>query len=555
MRRLTLFVLLSVSCAVSFAVAVRAQGQVPAHPASADFVAPGPVVPLAPPLMLAMGGLRQAALAAHIAFLAAPSLEGRGLGSPGLDSAAEYVAASLALAGIAPLPEPRTGKAADSYFHPVPLREIRHPSGHVTIDLRRGDASDSRMFLAGIDVLLPELPPETFSAPVVFGGYGIREETPARDDYRDLDVKGKVVLLIGGLPPGPEWQRPELASRYGSDGIRQRFAAKVQIAGALGARAVIAIEREGFASALDAAGASPAPTFFVPFDDVGPAGVPVIRASSRVAHAILERDRQTGTPDQSEQPRILAGVTATVTVTGDERLIWSRNVMGVVRGSDSKLRDDVVIIGAHMDHLGRSGETIYPGADDNASGVAALIEIAKAFAASGHAPRRTLIFAFWTGEEEGKLGSGHYVRHPAWPLERTSVYLNLDMIGHPWTAGELKALVTDSHLERGAEFLAAVRPADFIELGVAERAPDLAPVLVQAARATGLGLHLDRTDGRSGGSDYRDFARKGRPWVRFFGNYFDGYHEPTDTVANLDAGQVLKMTRLALASAWLLADR
>jgi len=135
------------------------------------------------------------------------------------------------------------------------------------------------------------------------------------------------------------------------------------------------------------------------------------------------------------------------------------------------------------------------------------------------------------------------------------VYLNLDMIGHPWTPEELKTLVADTRLEKGADFLAAVKPADFIELGVAEWAPDLGPVLVQAARATGLALHLDWTDGKNGGSDYRDFARKGRPWVRFFGNFFDGYHEPTDTVERLDAGQVLKMTRLALASAWLLADR
>lgn len=551
MRRRTLSVLLAVSCAV----ALRAQDQAPVRPASADFVAPGPVVPLAPPLMSAIGGLRQAVLAAHIAFLAAPGLEGRGLGSRGLDSAAEYVAASLALAGIAPVPEPGTGKSGASHFHSVPLREIRHPSGRVTVDLRRGEATDSRTFLAGVDVLLPELPPETFSAPVVFGGYGIREANPARDDYHDLDVKGKVVLLIAGLPPGPEWQRPDLVSRYGADSPRQRFAAKLQIAGTLGARAVLAVEGPDFPSKLASGTDAPAPVFFVPYDDVPQDTPPVFRVSAQVGDAILSAAGSAGAPAQAVQPRPLAGVTCTVALAGDERLTVSRSVIGMIRGADPALRDEAVIIGAHMDHLGRSGETLYPGADDNASGVAALLEIAKAFAASGRAPRRTLIFAFWTGEEEGKLGSGHYVRHPAWPLERTSVYLNLDMIGHPWTSEELKTLVTDTRLEKGAEFLAAVKPADFVELGVAEWAPDLGPVLVQAARGVGLALHLDRTDGKSGGSDYRDFARKGRPWVRFFGNYFDGYHEPIDTAGRVDAGQVLKMTRLALASAWLLAER
>ena len=100
-------------------------------------------------------------------------------------------------------------------------------------------------------------------------------------------------------------------------------------------------------------------------------------------------------------------------------------------GTDPVLRDHAVVIGAHVDHLGRSGDTIYPGADDNASGVAALLEMARAFASSPVKPKRSLAFAFWTGEEEGKLGSGYYVRHPHWPLERTAVYLNLDMIGHP----------------------------------------------------------------------------------------------------------------------------
>jgi Zn-dependent M28 family amino/carboxypeptidase len=245
----------------------------------------------------------------------------------------------------------------------------------------------------------------------------------------------------------------------------------------------------------------------------------------------------------------------TLTFSGDERLVLSRNVIGMVPGSDPALRDEAVIVGAHFDHLGRARGVVHPGADDNASGTAALIEIARAFAAAGRAPKRTVVFAFWTGEEEGHLGSAHYVRSPAWPLERTPVYLNLDMIAHPWTADELRTLVTDAKLAQGDRFLASVKPADFVELGVADSAPDLGPVLVRAARATGLALHLDWTDGKSGGSDYRAFARKGRPFVRFFGNYFDGYHEPTDTIEKLDPGQVLKMARLALASAWLFADR
>ena len=198
---------------------------------------------------------------------------------------------------------------------------------------------------------------------------------------------------------------------------------------------------------------------------------------------------------------------------------------------------------------------IHPGADDNASGVAALLEIARAFAASGERPKRTLVFVFWTGEEEGKFGSAHWVRHPLWPLAKTAVYLNLDMIGHPWTLEEIRKLVADSGLAGGDRFLEGLEPADFAEPGVADFSPDLATVLARAAHGTGLALHLDRTPGTYGGSDYRDFARARTPFLRFFGNFFKGYHEPGDTPVGIDPAEVLKTARLALATAWLLADR
>jgi hypothetical protein len=567
---------LSCVLAVSIVVVLSGQSARPTPPVSADYVSPGPVERFAGPLNAALDGLRAPALAAHIAFLSAPALDGRALGGRGVDAAAEYIAASLALAGIPPMhPAASTGITAAPYFHPVPLREISRPSGQVTIETRRGEGVDARTFLAGVDCLFPELPPESFTAQVVWAGYGIREKSPARDDYRGLDVQGRIVAIFAGLPPAAEWQTPELIDRYNSESGRQRFAAKLDLAASLGARAVLAIEGDDLTRRLASNASAPGATFFVPFDDIartgpapqsdtrvasnlaanGRATTPVVRVSARVGDAMLAASGLTSASARTSEPRVLPGVTATVRLTGDERLVVGRNVLGVIRGTDPTLRDEAVVMGAHMDHLGRSGEVYYPGADDNASGVAALIEIAKAFASAPTRPKRTMVFAFWTGEEEGELGSGYYVRHPAWPLDRTSVYLNLDMIGHPWTAEEVRKLVTDTHLEHGAEFLASVKPADFIELGVADSAPGLAPLLMRAARGTGLALHLDRTDGRNGGSDYREFARRGLPFVRFFGNYFDGYHEPTDTADKLDAGQVLKMARLAFASAWLLADR
>jgi Zn-dependent M28 family amino/carboxypeptidase len=141
-----------------------------------------------------------------------------------------------------------------------------------------------------------------------------------------------------------------------------------------------------------------------------------------------------------------------------------------------------------------------------------------------------------------------------WPLERTT-YLNLDMIGHPWLPEEIAKLVADTGLEQGGDLLTAMAPADFIELGLPAGLPELDAALRRAAIANGLALHFDRTHGKFGGSDYRDFARAGVPFIRFFGNFFPAYHEPGDTAEALDAEQVQRVARLALATAWLLADR
>jgi hypothetical protein len=505
----------------------------------------------------ALDAIRTPALAAHIAFLASPPLEGRGTGGRGLEAAAEYVAAVLGATGVAPLRDGKSSNPAAPYFQEVPLREVRGLRGVVSVagPGPGGKPVERGRVVSAVDALFPEVPPAVIRGPLVFAGYGIRESSPVRDDYQGLDVRGKIVVVLAGLPPGGEWRTPELESRYAAEAARQRYAAKSGLAASLGAKALLAIEEPAFAKALAAAAvaarAAGAAPFFVLDDGSQPPAIPVIRLSARAEDAVLGSGATGAT---RARPRELRGLTATIRISGQERRLTARNVIAAIPGADPRLREEAVVIGAHLDHLGQSDGKYYPGADDNASGVASLLEIARTLAAMPRKPKRTIVFAFWTAEEEGHLGAEHYARHPLWPLERTPVYLNLDMIGHPWTKAEIEKLVSETKLPKGEEFLARVTPPDFIELGVAERAPDVAAVLARAARGTGVALHLDRIDGKSGGSDYREFARRGRPWVRFFGNYFDGYHEPTDTVETLDVGQVRKMARLALASAWLLAD-
>ncbi len=512
-------------------------------PTDRDFVAPVPIETPPPAMAAALAGIRAPALAAHIGFLASPALEGRGLGSRGFDAAAEYAAAELALAGVPPL-------AAAGYFQAVPVREITSPAGEVVVERSAGGATSSRRFASGVDCAFAGAAPGAVAAPVVFASFGIRESALGRDDYRGLDVRGKVVLVLAGAPAGAAWSTPAIVERYAAKDADERWAAKLASARALGAAAVLAVEDEPLAAASEAR----IERTFLPFAPAAPATV-AVRVTPALAGAVLAAAGLDAATARDAGPRELPGVRVRLTVTGSERLFESRNVVGVIAGADPALRAEAVVIGAHLDHLGKAGDTVYPGADDNASGVAALLEIARAFAAAPERPRRTLVFAFWTGEEEGKFGSGWWVGHPLWPLARTVAYLNLDMIGHPWSAEEIKKLVTDAHLPDGDAFLAKVKPADFVEPGLPLDAPVIAAALQRAAGMTSLALHLDRTDGTSGGSDYRDFARAGVPFVRFFGNFFPAYHQPGDTAGALDATQVQRVARLALATAWLLANR
>jgi hypothetical protein len=546
--------LLALAVAVGLATQGIAQEAKPAPDVADDFVRAEPRGPVTAPLAAGLERIRVPALAASIAFLASPSLEGRGLGSRGLEAASGHVVATLAAAGVPPLAGDGSGKGTEAYFQEVPVREITLADAELTVEARQGEEVRTRSFRNGVDCVFPEFPPGSVTAPVVFAGYGIREEKLGRDDYSGLAVRGRIVLVLAGLPPGEEWQKPELVARYAAEKARDRYEAKVETARALGAVAVLGIEGGDFATRV-VAQETPAPRFFLPFEGAGSEeGPPVVRVSTASADAMLAVAGLDSASAGAAKPAVLPGVTATIRATGTERLVVSRNVVAFIAGSDPRLREDAVVIGAHMDHLGRVGDVIYPGADDNASGVSALQEIAGAFAAAPTPPARTIVFTFWTGEEEGKFGSGWWVRHPLWPLKRTVAYLNLDMIAHPWSMDEIRKLVADTGLPEGERFLAGLQPADFAEPGVADWSPELAEVLRRAGPAAGLALHLDRTDGKSGGSDYRDFARAGVPWVRFFGNFFPGYHEPADTPEQTDAEQVRRMARLCFATAWLLAN-
>ena len=502
-------------------------GMAPAQDASGDFIRVTRPEPLPAPLAAAEGSLDAARIHRHLAFLTDPQREGRGLGTKGLETTVRYLLAQLKAAGIPPL--------GGSYLQAVPLREVHPGASSIQLD----STSGSLTFQAGRDSVLPPIAPGTLSGPAVFVGFGIQEPSIGHDDFRGLDVHGKVVVFLGGVPPGEAWRKPDLVEKYAPPRPADRYDSRLALLEKLGAKAAIALE-----VGLDhriAEGKEPPLPYFLAARDMPRSGEPPL------ARVTLTRELQSLLSTRGS-------VSATLTIRGRLRDLQGFNVVGRIEGSDPALRREAVLLGAHMDHLGMPNGVLHPGADDNASGVAALLELARSAATSPARPKRTLLVAFWTGEEEGKFGSGHYTRHPRWPLALTKAYLNLDMIGHPWTPAELQSLVDEAKLPNSKAFLTGLDPAHFAEPGVSSGHRDLRPILVQAGLGTGMSLHLDWTDGRNGGSDYRDFARLNVPFVRFFGNYFPDYHKPGDTLDKLDPEQVKRMARLVLAAAWLLAD-
>lgn len=257
-----------------------------------------------------------------------------------------------------------------------------------------------------------------FSAEIVFVGYGIHAPDKEYDDYAGVDVKGKVVMVATGSPQ-------KLAKRLGDAANTEK---KIEAAQKLGARGIIAFQPSPGTGRFYGIG--------VRKEQYDPDFV-ILSIESHVTDFIF-KDLKTETrylfreiDGKGEPQSFHTGVRTFISINSifDEKRA-TRNVLAKITGSDRELKNEYVVIGGHMDHLGVSpmGE-VYNGANDNASGTAVVMEIARVMKLNKAKPKRTVVFAGWAGEEQGLLGSRHYAEHS--PLiERTIAYINMDMVGH-----------------------------------------------------------------------------------------------------------------------------
>jgi hypothetical protein len=464
----------------------------------ASAVATGAAAPPAPPA---------AWLLDQIKILAAPEMEGRASGGPGAERAARYLAAEFQRLGLRP------GGDGGTW-----LQAFTVPTG-----TRLGDvnalsllAPAARALVLGRDFApLPVSAEGRQEAEVVFAGYGITAPDLGWDDYAGLDVRGRIVLVLEREPrradPGGPFRRPDAyhysershklinAREHGALGI-------LLVAGAPG-EALPALTGHAQSTGLLAA----AVTSAVADALLAPAGVGLAAAAAAI--------------DAGPAPRsfALAGARVALQVSLVRERGGTANVVGILPGRDARRREEAVVIGAHYDHLGRGGEgslapdlagAVHPGADDNASGVAAVLGLARVFAAAGGAPR-TLVFVAFSGEEMGLLGSAHYVRRPAHPLERTVLMLNLDMVGR-------------------------LRERTLYVGGV-----DSAAGLRELVQAQAGGLTLSLRGDPFAPSDHSSFYAAGRPVLFLFTGAHADYHRPGDTWDKIDAAGLAEVTGFA----------
>lgn len=356
---------------------------------------------------------------AHIKYLASDEFQGRKSGRPEYRKAAEYVAAEMEKAGLKP------GGENGTWFQEVPFKNWTDFEQPIRLEVV---SPERRVYFAGRGrdfTPVSGTGSGTVKGGLVFAGYGVVSEKNGWNDYAALDVKGKIVLVM-----------PDLPASLGNDAKNEwNFEKKVKTAAAMGALGLIEMDltapRE---QAGPQAGPRSRPGFLRPGQC--PEGFVVMRAGRDFlsdAFYLVEkswRDLVSKTLRLKKSITLDLGVTAEMEahfVSGERT---APNVVGVLPGNDPKLKDEALVIGGHLDHLGVGVDGwIYPGADDNAGSAAVILETARALAAAGYKPGRTIVFGAWAGEELGLQGSRYYTEHPVIPLEKTALYMNIDMVG------------------------------------------------------------------------------------------------------------------------------
>jgi Zn-dependent M28 family amino/carboxypeptidase len=379
-------------------------------------------------------------LLAHIKVLASDEYEGRAPGTKGEELSVKYISDQFKQIGLKP------GNPDGTYTQEVPLVGIKSEPrmsfiiGDKTTDLKYPDD-----FVASSARLQPEI--KIDKSDVVFVGYGVVAPEYGWDDYKDVDVRGKTILILIGDPPVPDPKDPSKLDDKMFKGKAMtyygRWTYKYEIAAQKGAAAAIIIhETQPAAYPWQVVRSSWARENFE-LDNPNKnrdavsarSWITLDVAKKLIADCGKDFDALKKSAVTKDFRPVALSAKANTEIKQQIRAFKSHNVIGKLEGDDPKLRDEYIIYTAHWDHLGRhpelQGDQIFNGAIDNASGVASVIELAAAFTKLNPPPKRSVLFMDTTAEEAGLLGAKYYVEHPLYPLEKTLADINIDGV-NPW---------------------------------------------------------------------------------------------------------------------------
>jgi len=445
------------------------------------------------------------AFLSHVAFLAHDDLEGRDTGTDGIDIAAGYIAGQFAATGIEP------GGVDRTYFQRfiAPGRAELLPETALTIsgaDVAPALKTDFSPF--GFSKRGP------FEGDVVFAGYGVTAADQNHDDYKDLDVKDRVVLM---LRRQPAWMGDTRSSPHAN------FESKVKLAASHGATAVAVVNQKPQEGEEDE---------LMPFRSSGADyGLPALHVTREFANKLLAagglRNLDELQHELDENKAVVSapvqGVRAVGTVAYTVEELKARNVIGLLPGMGPH-KDEYVVLGGHYDHLGIRREQIHNGADDNASGTTGVILACQALAQAPYRDRSVLCMGF-SGEERGLLGSEHYCANPTVPIESIKAMINMDMIGR---------LNHDSQDNM---------------LGIQGLGTGLAFQQVVDRRTSEAGIKYLPDPSAKGPSDHASFYGVGVPSLFFFTGVHADYHQPGDDTEKVNAAGGAQITKLVYAIA------
>lgn len=502
------------------------------------------------------------AIEAQLSFLASDWTEGRETGTRGMYLASDYIASMLKFSGVpggGDMGRPSRRAMARgiitpperTYFQNFTLLETL-PGGESSLGIIKGDREF--MFQENVDYILRASSSTAVSGELVFVGYGIQSDEFGINELSGADLEGKIAIRLYGVP-GQSDENSVMYKKFMEDRraaytlIRNKDNALRE----MGALAVIDINLDidigritgEFIDDMEMSpNESSRNTDFarLRLDDTDSAPQLIsISGGHKVAAAALSGsniDLREYAEDAAEglkkfKPVEIKDARVSIKTVVKQRRVNVRNVVAMIEG---KKKDEFVVIGAHMDHMGMSGGRIWNGADDNASGTVGVMTIARAFAATGVQPERTVIFCGWTGEEKGLLGSEYFTRNPVISdMDNCKFYINFDMIAR------------DSDDDKEGLGVGVTYNSNY---------PEILEMCQTNVKDYGLKMNYNYRAQKNprGGSDYTAFTANGVPIIAFMAAMHPDYHSPNDEVEYVNWDKMLDIIRLGFLNLWEVAN-